>query len=62
MSRPQDPAGAARAAAGVVYVVAKAPAPGQSKTRLCPPLTPAAAARLARAFLLDAWTPSAPPA
>ena len=53
MSRPQDPAGAARAAAGVVYVVAKAPAPGQSKTRLCPPLTPAAAARLARAFLLD---------
>jgi rSAM/selenodomain-associated transferase 1 len=37
----------------VVYVVAKAPSPGQSKTRLCPPLTPAAAARLARAFLLD---------
>jgi rSAM/selenodomain-associated transferase 1 len=53
VSRPQDPTGAARAAAGVVYVVAKAPAPGQSKTRLCPPLTPADAARLARAFLLD---------
>ncbi len=36
-----------------VYVVAKAPRPGASKTRLCPPLTPAAAAHLAAAFLLD---------
>lgn len=38
---------------GVVYVVAKAPRPGHSKTRLCPPLSPDEAARLARAFLLD---------
>ena len=36
-----------------VYVVAKAPRAGVSKTRLCPPLTPAAAAHLAAAFLLD---------
>jgi rSAM/selenodomain-associated transferase 1 len=38
---------------GVVYVVAKAPAAGAVKTRLCPPLTPDQAAELARAFLLD---------
>ena len=37
----------------VVYVVAKAPRPGQSKTRLCPPLTPDQAAHLAAAFLQD---------
>jgi rSAM/selenodomain-associated transferase 1 len=37
----------------VVYVVAKAPRAGQSKTRLCPPLRPEAAARLAAAFLRD---------
>ncbi|MGH2355249.1 MAG: TIGR04282 family arsenosugar biosynthesis glycosyltransferase [Chloroflexota bacterium] len=43
----------ARARPGVVYVVAKAPRPGAAKTRLCPPLTPEGAARLARAFLLD---------
>ena len=36
-----------------VYVVAKAPRPGVSKTRLCPPLSPEQAAELARAFLLD---------
>jgi rSAM/selenodomain-associated transferase 1 len=41
------------AARGAIYVVAKAPRPGQSKTRLCPPLTPERAARLAQAFLLD---------
>jgi rSAM/selenodomain-associated transferase 1 len=41
------------ATSGVVYVVAKAPRAGQTKTRLCPPLTPLAAAALARAFLLD---------
>jgi uncharacterized protein len=40
-------------APGAIYVVAKAPCPGQSKTRLCPPLTPEGAARLAGAFLLD---------
>jgi len=38
---------------GVVYVVAKAPQPGVSKTRLCPPLTPDQASQLARAFLHD---------
>jgi uncharacterized protein len=36
-----------------VLVAAKAPAPGRSKTRLVPPLTPAQAAALARALLLD---------
>ena len=36
-----------------MYIVAKAPRPGASKTRLCPPLTPEQAARLSRAFLLD---------
>ncbi len=38
---------------GVVYVVAKAPRPGVSKTRLCPPLTPDQASHLAAAFLRD---------
>jgi uncharacterized protein len=33
--------------------MAKWPHPGRAKTRLCPPLTPAEAADLARAFLLD---------
>ncbi len=34
-------------------MLAKAPVPGQVKTRLCPPLTSAQAARLAAAALLD---------
>jgi rSAM/selenodomain-associated transferase 1 len=34
-------------------VVAKAPVPGRSKTRLCPPCTPEGAARLAEAALAD---------
>jgi len=34
-------------------IMAKAPYPGQVKTRLCPPLTPEQAAALARAFLCD---------
>jgi hypothetical protein len=34
-------------------ILAKYPAPGQVKTRLSPPLAPAQAADLARAFLLD---------
>lgn len=38
----------------VAYVMAKAPRPGESKTRLCPPLLPRDAADLAAAFLLDA--------
>lgn len=37
----------------VVYVVAKAPMVGGSKTRLCPPLEPREAAALAEAFVLD---------
>jgi rSAM/selenodomain-associated transferase 1 len=40
--------------AGVVYVVAKAPRAGASKTRLCPPLTFEEAAGCAAAFLGDA--------
>lgn len=39
-----------RAAIGLV---AKAPVPGQVKTRLCPPLTPAEAAAVAAALLAD---------
>ena len=34
-------------------IMAKAPHPGDVKTRLCPPLTPAQAVTLARAFLRD---------
>ena len=34
-------------------VMSKVPLPGEVKTRLCPPLTPADAAALARCFLLD---------
>lgn len=36
-----------------IVVAAKAPRAGAVKTRLCPPLSPEAAARLARAFLAD---------
>jgi len=36
-----------------LIVIAKAPVPGRVKTRLCPPCTPAQAARLARAALED---------
>jgi hypothetical protein len=36
-----------------LLVVAKRPTPGQTKTRLAPPLTPASAARLYEAFLCD---------
>jgi uncharacterized protein len=43
-----------RRAHGVTLaVIAKAPQPGRSKTRLCPPCTPAEAARLARSALED---------
>ena len=37
----------------VLAVIAKAPRPGHSKTRLCPPCTPGEAARLAEAALRD---------
>jgi rSAM/selenodomain-associated transferase 1 len=36
-----------------LVVIAKAPVPGRSKTRLCPPCTPFEAARLAEAALAD---------
>jgi uncharacterized protein len=36
-----------------LVVIAKAPAPGRSKTRLCPPCTPVQAAALAEAALRD---------
>jgi len=36
-----------------IGVLAKAPEPGKSKTRLCPPLTPRQAAELSAAFLRD---------
>ncbi len=36
-----------------VLVLAKAPKPGHVKTRLCPPLSPASAAAVARAALMD---------
>lgn len=37
----------------VLYVLAKDPAPGFVKTRLCPPLSPARAAEMAAAFAAD---------
>lgn len=43
----------AKAPSVALAIMAKSPAPGQVKTRLSPPLTPAEAAELARAFLLD---------
>lgn len=42
-----------RRAAAALIVMAKAPIPGASKTRLCPPCTPEEAATLARAALED---------
>ncbi|MGH3776293.1 MAG: TIGR04282 family arsenosugar biosynthesis glycosyltransferase [Pseudonocardiaceae bacterium] len=51
---PRDDWGAARdAPRAALLVLAKAPVPGQVKTRLCPPATPAQAARIAAAALLD---------
>jgi glycosyltransferase A (GT-A) superfamily protein (DUF2064 family) len=46
----RDDRGAPRAA---LLVLAKAPVPGEVKTRLCPPATPDQAARIAAAALLD---------
>jgi rSAM/selenodomain-associated transferase 1 len=40
-------------AQAAIVVIAKAPAPGRSKTRLCPPCTPKQAAELAAAALGD---------
>lgn len=38
-----------------IGIMAKAPEPGRSKTRLCPPLTPVQAAELSAALLIDTW-------
>ena len=40
-------------ARAAVFIMAKTPRPGEVKTRLCPPLTPAHAAELYRCFLRD---------
>jgi uncharacterized protein len=40
-------------AGSVVVIMAKQPAAGRTKTRLCPPLSPADAAELSEALLLD---------
>lgn len=45
--------GTPRTPARTILVLAKAPEPGRSKTRLCPPCTPAEAAALAEAALVD---------
>lgn len=55
---PRDDWGAARgtlraAPRAALLVLAKAPVPGEVKTRLSPPATPAQAARIAAAALLD---------
>ena len=50
-SRP--PAGPSRPLAAQVVVIAKEPVPGRVKTRLTPPFTPAQAAALAEASLVD---------
>ncbi len=42
-----------------ICVMAKAPAPGRVKTRLCPPLSHDEAADLASAFLIDVWRAAA---
>ncbi len=39
----------------LVCMMAKAPEPGQVKTRLCPPLSADQAARLSAAFIADTW-------
>ncbi len=48
-----DGARALRRGDCAIGVMAKAPRPGHSKTRLCPPLQPEQAARLSAAFLRD---------
>jgi len=44
----------------LLIIFAKEPAPGQVKTRLCPPLSPRAAARLYEQFLADVLEEMAP--
>jgi len=53
-ARPAPRASGRRVAEAALIVFAKAPVPGQVKTRLCPPLTPDEAASLHGSFVLDA--------
>ncbi len=52
--RPSPIAHRPKAADAALILFAKAPIPGQVKTRLCPPLTPDEAATLHGSFVLDA--------
>ena len=52
-SRPSPLASNHQRAEGALVIFAKAPVPGQVKTRLCPPLTPDEAATLHGSFVLD---------
>lgn len=61
---PRARVGSVQAVPAALAVMAKSPAAGRSKTRLCPPLDPGQAATLAEAALADtlqavAWTPAA---
>jgi hypothetical protein len=51
--RPSPQASRQQGADGALIIFAKAPVPGQVKTRLCPPLTPDEAATLHGGFVLD---------
>lgn len=51
--RPSPLASSPQRAEGALVIFAKAPIPGQVKTRLCPPLTPDEAATLHGTFVLD---------
>ena len=53
VQRIVKPNGIAREGGCAIAVMAKAPVPGQVKTRLVPPLTPDMAAALSAAFLRD---------
>ena len=49
----KPPVGGGRQAEGALIIFAKAPLPGQVKTRLCPPLTPDEAATVHGSFVID---------
>lgn len=53
LSHPQYPSLETQSFNSVLLVMAKRPAPGQTKTRLAPPLTPEQAAALYEGFLRD---------
>jgi rSAM/selenodomain-associated transferase 1 len=52
-ARPSPQASRQQGADSALIIFAKAPVPGQVKTRLCPPLTPDEAATLHGSFVLD---------